>query len=389
MAESTPVIVGAGISGTGNAGELAYFSTNAVVTGASGILVTAAAGASTLSFGTTPPAGAALNIDGATYGFEGIAGRRASMTLDDVRTPNRGITLIRYSASDGDGNKHVSYRGKKAGGTIGAPSATPIGAIVNLTAHGTEDGVTYFGGAEVILVAGATWTALDHFTYVRFLITPSGSIAEAPYWDMLPDLTPVNANQVSIGSAGLPVLHVTANDLTLTQSVADTSVLTSTGYSVTGAGTTSAISLTGTFNTSGVVTAIFVNITNTASGVGSKVLDLQVSSGSVFNVQTNGTVSASGSFVPGQTASFVWSTRSRMTSPADGQINWTTNNSATGVGFDFGTDAVLKLRTRAQTGYATLDLLGLKSSGAAGASGTSTPGTGTVTVVNGIVTAIT
>lgn len=57
-----------------------------------------------------------------------------------------------------------------------------------------------------------------------------------------------------------------------------------------------------------------------------------------------------------------------------------------GVGFDFATNAVLKLRTLAQTGYATLDVLGLKASGAAGAN-FGPAGIVSITVVNGIVTA--
>lgn len=71
-----------------------------------------------------------------------------------------------------------------------------------------------------------------------------------------------------------------------------------------------------------------------------------------------------------------------------GQFNMLNAGSTAGIGVDVATDAVFKLRTRAQTGYATLDCLGLKSSGAAGASGTGTVLTA-LTVVNGIVTAIT
>ena len=33
MADSTPIIVGAGITGSGNSGEIAYFQSNGVITG--------------------------------------------------------------------------------------------------------------------------------------------------------------------------------------------------------------------------------------------------------------------------------------------------------------------------------------------------------------------
>ena len=69
----------------------------------------------------------------------------------------------------------------------------------------------------------------------------------------------------------------------------------------------------------------------------------------------------------------------------NGTTNLTNNAETAGIGIDVATDAVLKVRTRAQTGYATLDCLGLKASGAAGFNGTVTP-VNTITVVNGIVT---
>jgi hypothetical protein len=64
----------------------------------------------------------------------------------------------------------------------------------------------------------------------------------------------------------------------------------------------------------------------------------------------------------------------------------TTAAESTGVGFDVATDAVFKIRTRAQTGYATVDALGYKVSGTAGANfGPSA--VASLTVVNGLVTA--
>lgn len=83
-----------------------------------------------------------------------------------------------------------------------------------------------------------------------------------------------------------------------------------------------------------------------------------------------------------------WSSSTLMFPPADGQMNIANSGQTAGIGFDFATDSLLKLRTRAQTGYATLDCLGLKASGVAGASGTGTVVT-QLTVVNGIVTACT
>lgn len=74
-----------------------------------------------------------------------------------------------------------------------------------------------------------------------------------------------------------------------------------------------------------------------------------------------------------------------LTSPANGQMNATNNAGTAGVGVDVNTDGVLKVRTRAQTGYATVDALAYQASGTPGVSfsGAIT----NITVVNGIVTA--
>lgn len=83
---------------------------------------------------------------------------------------------------------------------------------------------------------------------------------------------------------------------------------------------------------------------------------------------------------------FHWNGRSVLRSPADTHINLLTLAETVGVGLDIGTDAVLKVRTRAQTGYATVDCLGLKASGVAGVNfGPAHPAS--ITIVNGIVTA--
>jgi hypothetical protein len=62
-------------------------------------------------------------------------------------------------------------------------------------------------------------------------------------------------------------------------------IFTIAGGTVAAANTSATFNLTGTWNTTGVVdAAIFANITNTASGSGSKLLDLQASSTTEFNL---------------------------------------------------------------------------------------------------------
>ena len=71
----------------------------------------------------------------------------------------------------------------------------------------------------------------------------------------------------------------------------------------------------------------------------------------------------------------------------DGLLNIVNAANTIGFGLDAATDAIMKVRTRAHSGYATVDALGYKVSGAAGAS--FGPGLPTsITVVNGLITAI-
>lgn len=70
----------------------------------------------------------------------------------------------------------------------------------------------------------------------------------------------------------------------------DTTHIDVSGSSITGSGTTPFTSITGTWNTSGVVTAFKQNITNTASGAASKLIDLQVGGTSKFAVDKDGLI---------------------------------------------------------------------------------------------------
>lgn len=81
----------------------------------------------------------------------------------------------------------------------------------------------------------------------------------------------------------------------------DTSAIVSTGYSVTGSGTTSLVDLSGTWNTTGTPTAIKLNITNTASSGLPNLIDLQIGGVSAFRVAGNGAFrvgSVAGGFQP-------------------------------------------------------------------------------------------
>ena len=99
-------------------------------------------------------------------------------------------------------------------------------------------------------------------------------------------LTPTNVTDIlaNTGDALLASANVFTRGQTITQGTADESILTSTGYSVTGSGSTRMFNLSGTWNTSAAVTAFHMDITNTQSGSGSFLMNLLVGGSSKFRV---------------------------------------------------------------------------------------------------------
>lgn len=82
--------------------------------------------------------------------------------------------------------------------------------------------------------------------------------------------------------------------------------------------------------------------------------------------------------------------RTSTFAPSDGTYNIRNNSNSAGIGFDVTTDSTLKVRTRAQTGYGTVDALGYSVSGTPGATHAACSVAITaITVTNGIITAIT
>lgn len=88
-------------------------------------------------------------------------------------------------------------------------------------------------------------------------------------------------SQFSVTKFGIVTM---AGTLTVTQASANSMIASLTGGSVTGANTTTFFNLAGTWNTSGAPTAFLMNITNTASGAASLLMDVQASAVSQFSI---------------------------------------------------------------------------------------------------------
>jgi hypothetical protein len=137
------------------------------------------------------------------------------------------------------------------------------------------------------------------------------------------------------------------------------------------------------WNTAGTMLGV-----NAPSAFAGDLLSVWLNGVARFSVSSAGVVTISSNVVAGAGSSYQWSGRSLVSSPADGEMNVTNNAATAGVGFDFATDAVLKIRTTAQTGYATIDALGYKAGGVAGISAVCSVAPTGVTYTGGIVTAL-
>jgi hypothetical protein len=133
--------------------------------------------------------------------------------------------------------------------------------LANLTASGALTGAELFysdnGSADVKVTANQLKT---------FIIGAGGTLGSAAF--------------VNTGTSGgtVPLLNA-GNTFSATQTIspaANTQALVASSYSLTGANTQALLDLSGTWNTSGNPNAIQLNVTDTASGATSKLVDLQV-----------------------------------------------------------------------------------------------------------------
>ena len=88
--------------------------------------------------------------------------------------------------------------------------------------------------------------------------------------------------------------------------------------SLTGSSATSALSIAQTWNTTGSPTAIDLNVTNTASGVGSLLMNLRVGGSSQFSVGIFGAINIQGAITSPGLQGYRFQNQGTFTSPSDG-----------------------------------------------------------------------
>ncbi len=94
-------------------------------------------------------------------------------------------------------------------------------------------------------------------------------------------------------------------------------------HNALGADVTPFLNMEDVWNTSGNAIGIKYNVTATASGSSSLVMQLQVAGSNVFTVSKNGAVTAISNMQVGAASGYIWGGRSILASPANGTVRMT------------------------------------------------------------------
>jgi hypothetical protein len=202
---------------------------------------------------------------------------------------------------------------------IGTSVANPTGAALVLTKNGGQFFLENSTGAT----DEKLWDILNNSTTLR--------------WRAVNDLNSAANNYMEIARSGIIIKSTTFPGVSfgVGATPAATVKFNVSDAVLAGSGSLSGTlaNLTQTWNTTGIPTAIKLNITNTASGIGSKLMDLQVAGNSLFNVDKSGNVGigialptalihlAAGTATAG-TAPQKFTAGSILTTPEDGAIEY-------------------------------------------------------------------
>ncbi len=409
--------------GTGQAtyavGDLLYASTTTALAKLAGVAagqVLVSGGVATAPVWSASPTLTSLVVGGTTAP-SGVEGYFASTSASDPR----GVMSAQYSTDAIGARLHL----RKARGTEAAPTTIVTGDVLGRVRVSGYDGATYLQMASIDVVATGTIATTRVPTYLTLSVATDAT--PSVLTEVL-RLTPtLLSSSVPATWAGLHTFNggVTVNGSVTLTGVVLTGVLTTTVDAIATTPTDGAVYQNTTPATSGVPIQISPRVRWSATGwdtddAVSRTMawgaDVTGASGTVLtsiwrllytldaggaatpfsltgagaltitggltctNVVASGVVQAGASNIVG------WAGLTRLVASVDAKLQLWNNGLTIGVGLDFATDTVLKVRTTAQSAYATVDCLGLKASGVAGVSfGPAHPAS--ITIVNGIVTA--
>lgn len=134
-------------------------------------------------------------------------------------------------------------------------------------------------------------------------VTLGGALTTSGAYDLTTTLS--NTTAITLPTTGTLATLTGAESLTgkvqlgITAPTVNTTPLTISGYSLTGAAASPMVSLAGTWNTTGMPTAIDLNVTDTASNAASLLLDLRVGGVSQASISKNGQLNTNRIFTGG------------------------------------------------------------------------------------------
>jgi hypothetical protein len=236
----------------------------ATATSINGLTITSTTGTFTLTNGKTLSVSNTLTLAGTdgsalNIGTGGTLGTAAFQNVGAfVQVAGLGTNVSNWLAAPNSSNLEGALTDETGSGSlVFNTSPALVNPDLGTPAAGDLSNCSNFPAASL------TGTGTNVLTW---LVTPSSS-----------NLAAALTGETGSGAAVFGTAP-TLSTVTITQSTANTSALTSSGYSVTGANTTSLISLSGTLNTSGSPNVIYSNITNTASGASTRLVRLDVRS---------------------------------------------------------------------------------------------------------------
>lgn len=184
-------------------------------------------------------------------------------------------------------------------GTLTAPSLSTSGTVAGSICATSAGLVLYESGGNCY--AGGS-SALSGITAATGANTIASGNNGLQIWNWAPTTNQVQMQfgETTAATSGTLGNQYIAKVVTLAGS---TAVPVNITDSLTGSQTLPALHITPTWNTTGVVdAAVLVNVTNTASGALSKILDLQIGGTSEFNVDKSGNIVTQGSLSLGPSA---------------------------------------------------------------------------------------
>jgi hypothetical protein len=201
------------------------------------------------------------------------------------------ITSAAGSSIDLGGN-YMTF-GTLASGTAGATATGVERARIH------TDGIFYIGNGDVAGspnngIVSATGGSGTNVAGAEFRIRGGASTGSGNGGAITFYTSTAGASGTTV-RAGTEKMRITSDGQVTLATGANVSAIAQTGYSLTGSNASSLIDLAGTWNTTGNPTAIKLNITNTASGANSLLMDLQVGGTPEFRVTRTGNVVVNGS----------------------------------------------------------------------------------------------